>query len=299
MGITAQSFKHEAVILSKQAEISGLPMVDVEFGLKYIDHYYIDPDKVTAFDDSAVEKAIKQFQVTFGLPVTGKLDATSVKVMRYTPRCGCPDFQRLEVAAVKWGSKNLTYFFESYVSGLSKADQETLAELALRQWAEVADLKFERVTSKSQARLIFSSGRGPADNFDGPSNTLAWAFLPSGNSYDGQLLMKFDLDETWIKNPQDRGILYLNVACHEFGHMLGLDHSKVKTALMAPFYAVGITKPQNSDDVPRIRGLYGAPTAPLPPPPLPPGKKHKIEITVDDLSNVLIDGKLPNSVFNL
>jgi hypothetical protein len=299
MSITKQSCKHEPALLSKQADISGLPMVDVEYGLNYIDHYYINPDKVTTFDDSAVEKAIRQFQLTFSLPVTGKLDAISIKTMRYTPRCGCPDFERLEVEAVKWGSKNLTYFFESYVTGLSQTDQETLAALALRHWAEVADLKFERVTSKSQARLIFSTGRGPADNFDGPSNTLAWAFLPQGNSYNGQLQMKFDLDETWIKNATDRGILYLNVACHEFGHMLGLDHSKAKTALMAPFYSIGITKPQSNDDIPRIRGLYGAATTPVPPTPVPPTGKHKIEITVDDLSNVLIDGRLPTSAFQL
>ncbi len=83
--------------------------------------------------------------------------------------------------------------------------------------------------------------------------------------------MRFDLDERWvIGNPQG-GILMRNVACHEFGHLLGLEHSTRQTALMAPYYAPSIVKPQASDDVPRIQALYGA--APVPPPvptPIPP-----------------------------
>jgi matrix metalloproteinase-14 (membrane-inserted) len=181
-----------------------------------------------------------------------------------------------------------------------------LIQLAFDQWAAHGDLKFTRVNTQSKARLILSTGKGRKDNFDGPGNTLAWAYLPQGNSYNGQLLMRFDLDETWITRAGDRGILYLNVACHEFGHMLGLDHSRVKTALMAPYYAPRVTKPVENDDVKRIVKLYGRATN-------PPGgggggdnggggggdngcgggtgKKVVVEVTTDSMTKIKINGK--------
>jgi hypothetical protein len=78
--------------------------------------------------------------------------------------------------------------------------------------------------------------------------------------------MRFDLAETWVSNPQERGVLLFNVACHEFGHMLGLTHSKRKAALMAPYYSPTVAVPQWDDDILRVQARYGKNTAaPLPP----------------------------------
>ena len=115
-----------------------------------------------------------------------------------------------------------------------------------------------------------SIGAGRRDQFDGPGGTLAWAQLPPGNSFNGQLLCRFDEAETWVLNRNQRGVLLVNVACHEIGHLLGLRHSNVQTALMAPFYSPGVTKPQLKDDVTRIQRLYGRPTG-NPNPPEDPG----------------------------
>ena len=49
----------------------------------------------------------------------------------------------------------------------------------------------------------------------------------------------------------------LNVACHEFGHLLGLTHSKKPGALMAPYYNPFIATPQQDDDIVRVQKLYG------------------------------------------
>jgi len=54
------------------------------------------------------------------------------------------------------------------------------------------------------------------------------------------------------------GIDLVNVAVHELGHSLGLGHSNVKEAIMAPFYTG--YKPNlklHADDIEGIQYIYG------------------------------------------
>ena len=77
---------------------------------------------------------------------------------------------------------------------------------------------------------------GDGDQFDGRGGTLAHAFFPV---YGGDA--HFDDDERWVLSGR-RGTDLFTVAAHEFGHSLGLSHSDVNSALMAPFY-----KPPSAD----------------------------------------------------
>lgn len=59
---------------------------------------------------------------------------------------------------------------------------------------------------------------------------MAHAYFPV---YGGDA--HFDDSERWTIRSY-RGTNLFQVAAHEFGHSLGLSHSDVKSALMAPFY---------------------------------------------------------------
>lgn len=205
-------------------------------------------------------RALIDVQAGAGLTPTGRLDEPTAAVLA-RPRCGCPD--RLRLADTRWRKRSLTYCVTDYVAGLSASDQDELIRRAWQSWADVADVSVTP-TRDLRADVLISTGRGPAQGFDGPAGTLAWAYLPDGR--DGQLQMRFDLDERWVRADPDAGILFLNVSAHEFGHLLGLAHSQRPGALMAPIYAPSVSRPQADDDVPRIQALYGPPPGRAPEP---------------------------------
>ena len=264
-------------------------VVDITRAYGYLLHYgYMSGALLSGavnplFAIDSLGSAVKEFQRVAGLPETGTLDQATLDKMEQ-PRCGVLDVQRMNAAEARWRKNRLTYFVRDYVNGIAPADQDDIYKLAWLQWTEIADLKLTQVGSASGADIILSTGNGRADGMDGPSGTLAWAYLPTGN--DQQLLMRMDIAEQWVK--AGNGILMLNVACHEFGHLLGLDHSKMSSALMAPFYARAISKPQAADDVSRIQALYGPATGAPTPPPAP--KKVVISFEVENLTAVSIPG---------
>lgn len=216
--------------------------------------------------------AVELFQQFAGLKQDGIVGPKTLRAMEW-PRCQCKDVQPEGVmenrAAMKWGTKKLRYYIARRDSDLSSQEWAATMAKAFKQWSDVADLEFVRVDSQQSAQLILSVGSGRGDGFDGSGGTLAWAQLPRGNNYRGQLLSRFDTAETWVIDPRKRGILLLNVACHEFGHLLGLDHSRVNTALMAPFYNPRVDKPQANDDIKRMQALYGKPKSQPDPDPDP------------------------------
>ena len=175
------------------------------------------------------------------------------------PRCGVKD----EINGVfrkksKWGKNELSYHIYARDTGeLSKEEWDKEFRLAFDAWSEITPLVFEEIDSYRQADIIVSASRRKRESFGRRGGVLAWASMPSGKNHDSQLMTKFDMAENWVlPEKADMGTVLRSVACHEIGHILGLDHSADRDALMYP-YINDALKPR-TDDVLKIQKLYGS-----------------------------------------
>ncbi len=144
---------------------------------------------------------------------------------------------------------------------------------------------FEMWTKKADLPLSFTFVHGTCDDFgytqDGnnenciaasssqemwervkdtdPGATAIVSYLPStGSIIDADIVFNAS-DWEWNMSGDDEGTLNLwTVTAHEVGHLLGLDHSDVETAVMYPTTRVGETGSQqlDSDDVSAATTLY-------------------------------------------
>lgn len=237
--------------------------------IEYLRYFgYLVKDGDLSLDE--IVAAIRKLQAHAGVEQDGELDQKTLGLMDW-PRCGCAEGVVEDATnPAKWGLSELTYFIKGRDTDLPTNVWDSIIAKAFSNWEQVCALRFKQVNNEANANLVITVGQGAKDNFDGPSGTLAWAYLPSSSNFRGQLLMKFDVSETWVEADSPRGIRMVNVATHEFGHMLGLTHSQISTALMAPFYSPQIATPQASDDIPRIQALYGPATIPADPSPTNP-----------------------------
>ncbi|CAG0883961.1 unnamed protein product [Darwinula stevensoni] len=214
-------------------------------------------------DGSALRSAVKEFQEFAGLTATGDLDQETLDTMAL-PRCGVKDKvgkgvnarrKRYALQGSRWRVRDLNYTISQYPSStLSKSDVDKEVQRAFQIWSDVTDLNFRHVEGgKVHIDIRFAEGEhGDGDPFDGPGGTLAHAFFPI---YGGDA--HFDDKEQWTIDSY-RGTNFFQVAAHEFGHSLGLSHSEVRSALMAPFYrGFEPNFKLNSDDISAIQGLYG------------------------------------------
>lgn len=271
MATVYQAKKAAVQLLAEDQLAAGQTPKDLKFAINYLSFFgYIGLQLLNDLSLDDLKDAAKQFQKWFGLKQDGFVGPKTIRAMQ-GPRCGCPDVldeekkehveflqmqELVEEKRDKWSKKALTYAIDGYVTGLSKQVQAAMIEAAFCSWEAHVDIEIVRCSrNKSKtADILVGVGSGKKHNFDGQGGTLAWAYLPQN---DKQLRMRFDLAETWVKKPFERGIHFQTVAAHEIGHLLGLQHSKQSGALMAPYYNPFVGKPQAKDDIPRIQKMYG------------------------------------------
>lgn len=168
------------------------------------------------------------------------MDDETLELMSLS-RCGVKDkvgfgsdsrSKRYALQGSRWKVKALTYRISKYPKRLNRQEVDKEIARAFAVWSEYTDLTFTAKRSNPvHIEIRFEENEhGDGDPFDGPGNTLAHAYFPV---YGGDA--HFDDAEQWTIG-SSRGTNLFQVAAHEFGHSLGLSHSDVRSALMAPFY---------------------------------------------------------------
>ena len=218
--------------------------------------------------------ALRHFQKCYGLTDTGEADEATLSLIE-RPRCGVPDMDPATgsgagpapfvLRGCKYPRTDLTYAFVNSTADLSVNRQRDIIREAFAAWAAVSPLRFTEVAANASPDFPISFERrnhGDGSPFDDAGsingNILAHAFFPPpcGGPFFG--VLHFDEFESWTDQAAAGRIRLLNVATHEIGHLLGLDHSDVQDAIMFAFYADNVDS-LRQDDVNGIQALYGPP----------------------------------------
>jgi predicted Zn-dependent protease len=186
------------------------------------------------------------------------LDTSVRATHEIAPKCSTRSSLKTATGASRWAKTHLTYFMKGRDTGdMKRHEWDSCWLRAFNSWSDVCPLTFEKIYDDS-ADIIIDISKKKDEGFGRRGDILAWAYLPPTPDWDGQLLTKFDKSEEWvteIDNPRQDTLLQ-NVAAHEIGHLLGLDHSPYEEALMWPYYSRETVGPQLIDDVIRIQELY-------------------------------------------
>jgi serralysin len=96
------------------------------------------------------------------------------------------------------------------------AQQKAQAVLAMQSWSDVANVTFSEGATGSDGRMTFG-------NYNVGNGGAAFAYLPSGGSYDGQSWYLIN-DQYQVNKTPDSGNYGRQTLTHEIGHTLGLSH---------------------------------------------------------------------------
>ncbi|XP_038045849.1 72 kDa type IV collagenase-like isoform X2 [Patiria miniata] len=260
------------LMVSAAAAVTETAIVDSsDDAVSYLTKYgYLQPGKPVGSGD--LNRGICHFQYMAGLNQTCELDESTIAMMN-KPRCGMPDIiengpdprRAKRYSYVRaWPTSAVTFRIDSVTSDIPRREdvEETFVR-ALQFWSNASSLTFTRVFGDTPANIVinfFKRAHGDGARFDGRGGVLAHAYFP----LDGRVHL--DEDEYWTIDG-DPGTDLLWVAVHEFGHALGLGHTHVDEAVMAPVYSGYVSNLQlNDDDIAGIQALYGDGSATSGPP---------------------------------
>ena len=186
-------------------------------------------------------------------------------------------------SGTEWPGTTITYSYSNLLDGnlggsLTATQLRAAVEEAFTLWASYAPLTFVEQPDSGPAvgSGSYSAAGHPMIRFghgaiDGAGPTLAQGFAPGTTGQAGDIL--FEAGNNWALDP-DLGVDFLDVAVHEIGHALGLDHQAPVSqggvdAIMNPGYLGAYdglgTAFLFADDINGIRYIYGTGTGSVTP----------------------------------
>nr|CAH0102005.1 unnamed protein product [Daphnia galeata] len=243
------------------------PVTNIDQAMKYLSRFgYLNPGYQNSSYSSILSiKTIKDFQSFGGLKITGILDAATLKLMN-TPRCEVPDrvlpvssnrTKRFAIKGSRWPKKQLTYKISKYTRKMNKSDVDREIARAFQMWADVTDLTFVHQNNESDNAdidILFVTGEhGNCPSFNNYLGEDAYAHATYPDNGGN---VHFDENQPWKIN-SDKGVNLFQIATHEFGHSLGLNHSNLLTAVMYQYYSYSSDFKLDKDDIEGIQELYG------------------------------------------
>lgn len=182
------------------------------------------------------------------------VDASTVLIYDYDDEDRAIDFV---MGPTSWPNPVLTFGFENTTPDLPAATAQTILGGAMAAWSNACPaIAFVPAPNIGNAAIRFRWATGahgdnaPFDDGGGPNgNVLAHAYYPTSGA------VHFDDFEMWSGTSGTGQINLREVALHELGHALGLAHSNVNSAVMAPFYS-GTKTALTQDDIDGIESIY-------------------------------------------
>lgn len=225
---------------------------------------------------------VSDMQAEYGLRVTGQVDSPTREAMT-ARRCGCAYRRGAGQTVVKLSTNRPLVYFQDFIKTDFTQDTFVTEVLqGLNYWTPICDILFDRTSDLTKANIVVKT-----EVIDGPGETLAYAYFPSGARMN--LPLVFGEEEAWDKT---WGIDLKSTACHEGGHNMGIDHDPTAQGVMAAFYNPKILKPTSSWEINQAVTRYGAAkpvTPPVTPPVVPPPGNQRIELVISG-QNIKVEG---------
>ena len=220
------------------------------------------------------EASVKAFQKFNGLKPDGVVgEITKSLMMR--PRL---DFKSDEVApgaAWPFGKRTINSDVREVLVGvgavpgyLQRSETIQMINGVLQQWQQGVPFKF---------KLMYTPGKVRAEGPHQHAVNVFWSSTPQRGAKDGDLDVEFgipggclahaDADEVILDSAEvwrlpktkrrrrELSFSLLTVILHEFGHVLGLDHSKISEDVMSPYY-IDNQYTLSPRDIKRVHDLY-------------------------------------------